>query len=702
MTIRSPSLPFILMGLTSMLLQITSLRLLLATFSGNELDIGITLSFWLIYVGLGSYAGRKIKFKNAFIISFIIIALLSLPTFLAIKAIRPALSLEPGEAVSLTGTILSTAVAIFPLCFAIGLQFPLAVSFLRSQNAAGKVYGLEAFGAFLGGLIFTFVISSRIGAMEVCLLVSFVQCITALYLSEKKIMAFFFIIPLIFYLSFHRTATALPWKGMKISQTAESRYGEIVAIKVGSQSSLYANGHLAYTYPEPQNEEMKAHIPMTLHQVPRNILVVGGSPGILKEFLKYRVDQIDFVELDPEIVKVSFRILKSKEDAEAVRNQHVQVIIQDARKYIKGLKKPVYDLIILNLPPPSTASINRFYTEEFFTEAKSVLRKEGILTVSIPSSSGYIGKRMQIAAGSVYNSLRSVFRYVEPTAQEYGIIFSSDSRIDTNTEMLEERFSSRAISTGYFHPFLLRDVFSPFGVGYVRQRLSEINSMNTDLRPTAYLHNVMLWAEINGGKTLEHLLKVKIWHVFASIPMLFAILSFFLFRHRNRIISFSVFSTGFSGMTFMIAIILAYQSIYGYIYETIGILSAAFMIGLWAGTSAAMELKRPLKTLLVLEIMTVLLAVVSLALFNTEVIFYFLAALAGVVAGAQFSAANLSQSGSPDGGRLYATDLIGSFTGALIPSLIVIPLFGIPSALILIALIKTFSAVMIASESLSG
>jgi len=57
----SALIPFLVMGITSMLLQITVLRLLLSTFSGNELDIGITLSFWLIYVGLGSYMGRKIR-----------------------------------------------------------------------------------------------------------------------------------------------------------------------------------------------------------------------------------------------------------------------------------------------------------------------------------------------------------------------------------------------------------------------------------------------------------------------------------------------------------------------------------------------------------------------------------------------------------------------------------------------------------------
>jgi len=149
------SLPFVVMGMTSMLLQITVLRLLLSTFSGNELDIGITLSFWLIWVGIGSYTGVKIKLKYAFVISFILIALLSIPTVLAIKVIRPVLSLEPGEATSLFATIISTALSLLPLCILIGLRFPLAVSYSGGSDAAGKVYGLEALGAFLGGVLFT-------------------------------------------------------------------------------------------------------------------------------------------------------------------------------------------------------------------------------------------------------------------------------------------------------------------------------------------------------------------------------------------------------------------------------------------------------------------------------------------------------------------------------------------------------------------
>src|SRR4030043_1751516 len=107
-------IPIIVMGITSILIQISVLRLLLSTFSGNELDIGITLSFWLTWVRLGSYTGTKIKFKHAFALSFIFVALLVQPTIFVIKAIRPILLLEPGEVVSFTSTILFTALTLFP------------------------------------------------------------------------------------------------------------------------------------------------------------------------------------------------------------------------------------------------------------------------------------------------------------------------------------------------------------------------------------------------------------------------------------------------------------------------------------------------------------------------------------------------------------------------------------------------------------
>ncbi len=696
-------IPFIIMGFTSMLLQITVLRLLLSTFSGNELDIGITLSFWLIYVGIGSFTGERVKIKHALTLSFILIAILAQPTALAIKAIRPALSLEPGEIVSLTSTILSTAISLFPICFVIGMQFPLAVSYSgrydsipSGSSAAGRVYGLEALGAFIGGVLFTFVISSRISAVNLCLLLALINILIAIYVSRKKSIILILIVPLFFYISFHKIAASLPWHGMELSETVESKYGEIDVIKVRGQSSIYTTGHLLFSYPDRPTEELGTHLPVALHPSPSKILVIGGSPGTLREFLKYPVDGIDFVEFDPKVIEVSSGLLNI-EDREAVKDRRVKIIVEDGRRFTKRLKKPTYDLIVLNLPQPSTASINRFYTSDFFREAKSVLKDNGILALTIPQSTGYIGRSMQTSSGSIYNSLKSVFKYVEVTAQEYGGLFASESAINTDPEILENRFAQRAINTIHFNQYIFRETFSPLNVDYVRNRLSTIKFINTDLKPSAYLYNLMLWSEVQGDKAFKYLLKVKEWHIISISVITLITISFFIFRRKRRAIFYSIFTTGFSGMSFTLSVILAYQARYGYIYEMIGILSATFMIGLWGGTILTRHFKRPLKVLFYLELMTITLALISPLFFKAEPLFYLLILLSGTITGGQFSTANLSI-GEPDAaGRLYGIDLIGSFLGAFIPSIIFIPLFGVSNALLFVAGIKAVSAGMILS-----
>ncbi len=697
MMLAPSPLLFILMGATSMLLQITALRLLLATFSGNELDIGITLSVWLIYVGIGSYAGKRVSFRHAFWLSFVLIALLSLPTAFAIKAVRTFLSLEPGETASLIDTVLSTAITLFPLCFIIGIQFPLAASCIKSQNAAGRIYGLESLGAFCSGMLFTFAIASRISALELCLILSLINLMAAVYLSRKYLILLLCIVPLFFYITFHTSVPSFLWHGAEVVRAGESKLGEIAEVTVGNQSSIYVNGQLVFSYPDAQTDEMSVHFPMTIHPSPINILVIGGSPGILKELLKYQVERIDFIELDPKIVDFSLGLLNTPEDRGAIKDSRIHIIIQDGRRFIKSVKIRLYDMIILNLPQPSTASINRFYTTEFFREAQSVLKDNGILSMHVSRSSGYMGRIMQIASSAVFNSLCAVFRHVEVTSQEYGMLFSSDTHIDSNPDELEKRFVERGIPVKYFHQFIFRDAFSSFGVDYVRQRLSETKSVNTDFQPSAYLFNLMLWAEIHGGKALHQLLQMKGWHVFTAIIIIVFLPIPFLFRRRRGVVSFSVFTTGFSGMSFILTAILAYQSLYGYVYEMIGALSASFMIGLWAGTVVTRSLRKPLVILFLLDILIILLAALSVFFFKEEVITFLIVFGAGLICGAQFSSAYLSIGESTVGGQLYAFDLFGSFIGALISSLLVIPLFGLTSALLLVSVIKTFSAIMILS-----
>jgi spermidine synthase len=694
--------PVIIMGLISILLQITLLRILLATFSGNELDIGITLSFWLLYVGAGSFVGGKIRRQHALALSFILIAFVSLPTVFAIRGIRAALSLAPGEMISFTSTLLSTAIILLPVSFLIGLQFPLAVSYWKENGTPGELYGLEALGAFVGGLLFTFVLSSKVDSTALCLTVSLASVFTAASIVKRKSILLVGIAPLLLYFSFAAMADVLPWKGLRVVDTIESKYGEITVVQIDRQSSIFSNGHLMFTYPDLQTEELKAHLPMALHPTASRILIIGGSPGTLKEFLKYPVEHMDFVELDPKIVEVFQQRMAAEQDTAAVRDPKVRVINEDGRTFVKELKNPSYDLVILNIPHPLTAGINRFYTIDFFREAKAGLRNGGILVISLPASSGYIGRQMQTANGTVYHSLKSVFGFVEVTSQEYGWFFASESAIEIRPELLEKRFAQRGIDTAHFQPYLFQDAFSRLGTEYVRQRLSRIQLVNTDMRPAAYLYNLMLWAEMHGGTAFSSVTSLKERHILIGTGIILALVSFLICNRRKQVLLFSVCTTGFAGMSFALVALLAYQAIYGYVYEMIGALSAFFMIGLWGGTRFSKQLKNPPQTLLLLEALTILLAVASPVLFKAELLFYALIFISGMLTGGQFSAASLSFGEPESGGTLYAMDLFGSFLGALVPSILLIPLFGISHALLFVAFIKLFSAVMIAKITIKS
>jgi spermidine synthase len=208
----------------------------------------------------------------------------------------------------------------------------------------------------------------------------------------------------------------------------------------------------------------------------------------------------------------------------------------------------------------------------------------------------------------------------------------------------------------------------------------------------------MLWTEIYGGRTLHHLLSIKAWHILLFLSIILIPVLFLTYRYKMRVIYFSIFTTGFSSMSLMVSLILAYQALYGYVYEMIGLLTATFMIGLWAGTIITKNTKEPLKILLYLELLTVILAIISILFFKIELLFYLLILVSGIITGGQFNTANLSTGKIETAGKIYGLELTGSFIGAFIPSIIFIPILGIYNILLFVAGIKTFSALMIYSS----
>jgi spermidine synthase len=685
-------LPVAFMGATSLIMQIICLRQLLSTFSGNELIIGITLAAWLVLVALGSFFGTKITFKNAFGMSFVLVALSAQPSVMLIKIVRALAGFAPGEVIPLSVTILWTVLSMTALCMAIGIQFPLAVGYLKEK--APEVYGLEAAGAFGGGLVFTFLLAGTFDSYSVASIITAINIGIAWYLIRKKILLSFLIVPLALYAAGLSILSSYQYGGIEITEKRESQYGEIVVIKKENLSSIYSSEKYLFSYPDSQAEEMKAHMPMSIHPVSTHILVIGGSPAVIREFLRYPVSRLDFVEIDRALIDISKNILTA-DDRQSLQDGRVRIVAMGARSFIKSLSQSHYDLIVLNMPEPSSASTNRFYTVEFFEEVKSVLNEKGIFYLGLPTSSGYIGRRMQLANGSIFASIKKVFPHVKVSSEEYGIITASKNFIDTNPDVLIAKSALSDTGTKYFRPYILRDAFDPLKVSMVKGRLKKIQTLNTDKRPVSYLYNLMLWSEIHGGKWLNTVLGLSEKEIIILISIVFiSVAAFFL--KRKSIVPFALFTTGYVTMAFTLIVMLAYQAYAGYIYEKFGLLAGTFMLGGAIGSYGARQLKKPLFWLRIYDVFLIVLMISALVLMNFEFIFYLLIFGAGILGGGQFAAAAITLRGtgmSSTAGKLYAVDLAGSFLGSFLTALLTVPLIGMNNTILFLTGIKALSFV---------
>jgi spermidine synthase len=686
----------VLLGATAAVLQVTALRELVTLFAGSELDLGITLALWLAAVGAGSAAGGRLRSPAALGVTVLLSGLLAQPLLGLAPAVRPLLGLAPGEDLSPAGTIMTTAAVLAPFCLPLGAQFPLVVRALGGR--AGQAYLLEAAGACAGGLVFTFLVAGRVGAPVVLAAAAAVHVLLAAALLRRPAVLGVLAVPLALFALLPNPRTAPAPGGREAVERRESRYGVVEVYRDRGQLNFFAGGRFQYAYPDRETDELRTHLPLLMHPRPRRVLFIGGSPALLREALKHGVDRAELVELDPVLLEAALARLLP-EDRAPLGSGRAGVVIADARRHVASLPAAGLDLIVLNLPAPATASLNRCYTAEFFREAAAALRPGGVITVSLPSSFGYVGRRLQEANGAVFRALAASFPHAMTSTEEHGIVAASAQPLDPRPEVLRRRFAERKITTGSFHASLIDDAFAPLRSGEYRERLAAARGLNSDSRPAAYLAHVQVWLAQQGGGILLALTD----HgriLLAAAVLVLAGAAVATRRTRRAAVGYAVLLAGYSSLSLSIVIMLAYQSAVGYVYERVGFLIAAFMAGTAAGGRLGREPGRPLQRMLLLEGSAVALFSAAPLFFRNEALFLLLNGLAGGLGGALFSAAAASLDGSGEGaagGRLYGLDLAGSFLGALLTALITVPLMGLYPAVLLVVLCKLVSLSVLSS-----
>ncbi len=747
-----------LIGFTSISSQVLLLREFLVIFYGNELSLGIILGNWLVSVALGSYVlGRKADVIKRKVETFALLQLLtSIIVPLAIYSTRIIKNLTgaaAGEMVGLFPMFYCSLIGLAPLCVINGFQFALGCRLCSdtlkdASGAVGRVYIYDALGDMLGGALFTLLLVHLFHSLQIAFAIGILNLASALILMKtwrktphfkgslrlKALICLMLALNIYAFSSskvnlLHNQSIRWQWKDYNLRHYQDSIYGNVTVIQREEQFTFFADGIPIFSAPVPDVTvvEELIHFPLLYHPEPKRVLLIGGGVGgSLREILKHPLDKVCYAELDPLIIEVAQKYLPVLARQE-LDNPRVEVKYIDGRLLVKRTHQK-YDVAIVNLPPPSTLQLNRFYTREFFQLVNKLFNKDGILALEVPASETYMSHEMININRSMYETLREVFKYVRiiPGSHNLFLASSSEAILRVDEEVLVQRWQNRGLQTRLINPYYIRYKLNEERVARLLRPLQIPLrvKVNRDFRPVGTYYDLVLWNTIFYpplGGLFDFFWKLNLWWIVMALSG-FSVIFMTARKKRPSLAKTPVFlailGTGFSGMTFNILIIFAFQLLYGYVYQKIGLITASFMVGLSLGSLIMIRAIRrgsgDIFTLARIEfVLGAYAALLPLLLIflsrHTTHPFVFvtvsallpgLNGLAGALVGSEFPLANKmylngTQKVGRVAGRLYASDLVGAWVASVLVAIVFIPILGILKTCLVVCLLKLVSLILL-------
>jgi spermidine synthase len=463
--------------------------------------------------------------------------------------------------------------------------------------------------------------------------------------------------------------------------------GHLTITRTGEQVNIYENGVLTHSSGNTLVNEEMAHFAMSCHSNPQDVLVIGGSiTGVQDELIKYGCNRIDMIEPDPQIIRLADKLQILPREAPTVnyirKNPGYWLMKTDHR----------YDVILLMLPGPQNLDLNRFYSSGFLSLLRKKLDDSGILSIMLPGTANYVSDHAMSTIGPVCSAAAKSFTYVSLFPGDNNYLIASGEKItaDILESIAKRNISSKYISKGYFDE------------GQFRVRQAEFDRLfesgypaNDELKPRAFFSQIRWWV----GQ-----FPVGILIVPGSLSLLLLSLTLIRGKVENNIMF--ILGAGLSGLEVIQLFLLQISA--GSLYLLTGMLLAVFMIGLAAGNWYMMS-KRTIRffksgavIMLIFSVSAALMILICKWIVQPTgyngvkiLLIFLISFLSAFSVGSVFARFSMQFNESVSSGRLYAYDLLGAATGALIYPLAVVPLLGIIPALMVISLTGVVSLSLI-------
>jgi spermidine synthase len=740
-----------MIGFTATAGQIVLVREFIVIFYGNELCLGVILANWLLWGAVGSLLlGRfadKLKRKiGTLAICEILLAILLPALIFVIRSARVLLKAQPGELIGFIPMVAFSFVILAPMCIILGFLFALGARIFPSAKGAkqiGYTYILEGVGASVGGLLTSLLLIRYLNSFQIAMIIGALDIAASaslrIFLGKGKLVKIFFrglIILLLIvnvYLILPENTAFIPieslnklksdsldseslkiqWGMLGLKESKNSIYSNLTVVGTEDTYTFFSNGLSMFSVPDPASAEQTSHFAMLEHPDPQKVLLIsGGVSGSLGEILKHPTKKVDYVELDPAIIELAKNWLDNK-DLAPLNDPRVTIENIDGRRFVKQSKEK-YSVVILDLPEPFTAQLNRFYTQEFFQEIYNVLDDKGIFSIGVLSSANYLSDEHQAFLNCVYQTLDSVFTDIITIPADDQILFlscKSKGILSYSQELLTERLRQRKIQALYVSEYQMPIYLEPWRIQSFSDRIRETKNIkiNKDLQPVSYYYDMLLWSaqfstvsklQAKYNEVFKFTSRLNLWWFllpFFLIGLLLFLLGNWKKGVRHRYILLAVLVTGFAEIAFEVIVSLGFQIIYGYMYYKLGLILTAFMIGLIGGGIVITKIMDRLKNELLTFVYTqVAICIYPLLLllafyifkggfaysFGANVVFPLLPVVAGFMGGFQFPlATRIYLKYNPKVGRVagltYGVDLAGACIGAFLVSAFLVPIIGI-------------------------
>ena len=587
----------------------------------------------------------------------------------------------------------------------------------------GRVYVADSLGSIAGGALFSFVLVLLFDHCTALCIPAAINLALALVMAWTLRERLLFLVAaamlggLGLAMNLDALTTALQHRGQQVVFRGSSPYGRLVVTESAGQLNFSENGVPLFSTHNTEPIEETVHYALAQRPDARRVLLIGGGvTGTAREILKYpAVTAVVYVELDPLILEVARRFVPA-----ALADPRIRVVNTDGRLFLKSVgqasrlsadrttavdnrdacptnnrtagdnrdgyptndgpmgdrqdaRSTLFDVMLVDLPEPSTAQLNRFYTAEFFAEAKRALLPDGVLAFALGRYENYVGPEQARLLASAKRTLRESFGHTLLLPGGRIFVLASDGPLTVD---IAARLAQAGVPVKLMNRHYLDAMLTPDRLADLRQATMRPAAVNRDFTPMLYLYHLRHWRR----------------QFPATLGALEVVLALVLVVYlvRLRAPALVVFAGGFAASALELVLLLGFQILYGSVYRQLGVIVTAFMAGLAAGAwwmnrrrgraPAASLIRLALGIALFALLLPVALGMLGRAAFGAApVVIPVLTFGLAVLVGIEFPVASRADAAdaATTAGRLYAADFIGASLGALLASTLLIPLAGV-------------------------